>query len=213
MSRIHALDVLRRSGGIYRGFRSSFLLFVPLIRPYFDNSSTLQFQSCRLPRSRCRYPALRRKLSVTAAAVKVKSAVSTAVFRLDGSGPEVLLVKRGKAPNLGLWALPGGSVEPEELLPQAAARELLEETLIPSTAVNFHPLPVHVVQVPVAGADFVYCINVFAATMITAWKPIASDDAAEAAFYPLHVIPSLQAVSTLQDSINVAYDVIKSKPP
>ena len=41
---------------------------------------------------------------------------------------EVLLAKRGKQPNLGLWSLPGGHVELGETLQQAAKRELMEET-------------------------------------------------------------------------------------
>ncbi len=40
----------------------------------------------------------------------------------------VLLVKRGKPPSEGLWAIPGGSVELEETLQMAAEREILEET-------------------------------------------------------------------------------------
>jgi ADP-ribose pyrophosphatase len=40
----------------------------------------------------------------------------------------VLLVKRGKAPANGKWAIPGGSVELGETLQQAAEREILEET-------------------------------------------------------------------------------------
>ena len=40
----------------------------------------------------------------------------------------VLLVKRGKAPSAGKWAIPGGSVELGETLQQAAEREIFEET-------------------------------------------------------------------------------------
>jgi ADP-ribose pyrophosphatase len=41
---------------------------------------------------------------------------------------EVLLVRRGKAPAKGLWAIPGGSVNLGETLQAAAEREVLEET-------------------------------------------------------------------------------------
>ncbi len=40
----------------------------------------------------------------------------------------VLLVKRGKAPDKGLWAVPGGSVHLGETLQAAVEREVLEET-------------------------------------------------------------------------------------
>lgn len=41
---------------------------------------------------------------------------------------KVLLVLRGQQPALGLWAIPGGSVELGETLQTAAEREVLEET-------------------------------------------------------------------------------------
>lgn len=50
-------------------------------------------------------------------------AASIAVFR-EG---KVLLAKRGKAPALGLYSLPGGRIEPGERMHEAVLRELDEE--------------------------------------------------------------------------------------
>src|SRR5207248_1546070 len=43
-------------------------------------------------------------------------------------GDRVLLVKRGKAPLVGEWSIPGGMLELGETLRQGAEREALEET-------------------------------------------------------------------------------------
>ncbi|MGA3092396.1 MAG: NUDIX hydrolase [Terriglobales bacterium] len=42
--------------------------------------------------------------------------------------PRVLLIRRGTAPLLGEWSLPGGVLECGETLREAVAREALEET-------------------------------------------------------------------------------------
>jgi len=43
-------------------------------------------------------------------------------------GPRVLLVKRARPPIQGQWSIPGGALEVGELVREAAAREVLEET-------------------------------------------------------------------------------------
>lgn len=41
---------------------------------------------------------------------------------------KILLIKRGREPNKGLWAVPGGKVKFGEEMKEAARREILEET-------------------------------------------------------------------------------------
>ncbi|MHC4575090.1 MAG: NUDIX domain-containing protein [Planctomycetota bacterium] len=54
--------------------------------------------------------------------------VDAVVFKFFGSRAKLLLVNRKNEPFRGQWALPGGYVEIEEELENAAARELAEET-------------------------------------------------------------------------------------
>jgi 8-oxo-dGTP diphosphatase len=51
--------------------------------------------------------------------------VATAIVR---RGSQVLLVRQGPSPDELFWALPGGIVEDEELIPDGLAREVREET-------------------------------------------------------------------------------------
>jgi 8-oxo-dGTP diphosphatase len=54
--------------------------------------------------------------------------VDMAVFGFFAGRAKVLLISRGRDPFKGSWALPGGFIEIDEELVDAAARELAEET-------------------------------------------------------------------------------------
>ncbi len=51
-----------------------------------------------------------------------------AVGALVVEAGKLLMICRGKAPNPGVWAIPGGGVEIGETLQEAAEREIFEET-------------------------------------------------------------------------------------
>lgn len=60
------------------------------------------------------------------------AAAIAAVIRND----EVLLVRRANPPDVGRWGFPGGKIEAGETIPDAALRELLEETGVTAEALG-----------------------------------------------------------------------------
>jgi len=103
-------------------------------------------------------------------------AVGVICFR----GDEVLLIRRGKAPRLGQWSIPGGRVEPGERLADTALRELREETGVEAELLGL----VDVVDGVWPEHGRHYVLIDYAARWI-AGEPVAGDDAAEAEFVPI----------------------------
>ena len=100
----------------------------------------------------------------------ILAASGLAVDRLG----RVLLVQRGHEPAKGLWSLPGGSLEPGEMLPDTVRREMAEETGLEVVVGG----EVWQVTVPLAAARF-YEVHAFAVSVVGGVLT-AGDDAADA---------------------------------
>lgn len=106
-----------------------------------------------------------------------------AVLITDGAA--VLLTRRGGGAQVGRWDVPGGWVEYDEDVREAARRELLEETGFEISVgepyevlSNFHSPEAHVVGIWFRG-------EVLGGTLE------AGDDASDARFFPLDALPDL----------------------
>lgn len=108
----------------------------------------------------------------------------------------LLLIRRGHGPAAGEWSLPGGRVEERELLEEAVVRELAEETGVEGVCGDL----VGVVERLGDGHHFVildYQVHVLEAT-----EPVAGDDAAEAAWVPLHDVAELRLTDGLAEFLH-----------
>ena len=103
----------------------------------------------------------------------------------------ILLVRRGRPPQVGRWSVPGGHVEPGETPEAAVLRELNEETGLHGVC---GPSLLDV-TVDIEGRQ--YWITDFAVTVPGNREPVASDDAEDAAWVPLGQLDELDVVDGL----------------
>jgi mutator protein MutT len=108
----------------------------------------------------------------------------------------LLMIRRGRGPAAGEWSVPGGRVEAGETLAEAVVRELSEETGLEAICDEF------VGWVERIGDAYHFVILDFRVTVLDAADPVAGDDAAEAAWVPLHEVTSLQLVEGLADFLH-----------
>jgi 8-oxo-dGTP diphosphatase len=110
------------------------------------------------------------------------------VIQSTDAEPCVLLIRRRQPPYQGAWALPGGFVEPDEPLEQAARRELHEET-----GVSVESL----VQLGAFGdpgrdpRGWTVSVAFLARVPANSISPVAADDALDVAWHPMDRLPVL----------------------
>lgn len=118
----------------------------------------------------------------------------------------VLLVRRGKPPGHGLWAIPGGSVRLGETLQEAAEREILEETGIVVRA-GAPVLTFDLVERDEAGQVRYHYVIVDLKAHYLSGEPRAGDDADEARWVTVQELNGLPVSATtlslLRDIINL----------
>lgn len=110
---------------------------------------------------------------------------AASVALLDGE--KFLLVERGREPSRGLFAFPGGRLEPGEMAEEAARRELFEETgLVAGALILFQILDL---RSEGDREERVFRLHVF--TGAGGGDPVAADDAASVGWYAIEEMEHL----------------------
>ena len=102
--------------------------------------------------------------------------------------PRVLLIQRRDEPFQGCWAFPGGFVDENETLEEAARRELQEETHLEIGKLE------HLGAFGDPGRDprgWTVSVAFLGRVNVRKLEPAAGDDASAVAWHPLHRPPAL----------------------
>ena len=123
-------------------------------------------------------------------------------------GDRVLLVKRGQAPSLGKWSIPGGLVHLGESIADAVRREVLEECGVSMRILDLCGVIDRVRHAPADGAaaprvHYHYVIIDYVAA-IEAGVPRAGSDAAEVRWVPIAELGGVRYTDGLADMVHRA---------
>lgn len=116
-------------------------------------------------------------------------------------GDDLLLIRRGRRPYEGMWALPGGGVETGETLAEAVTRELAEETGLEGACGALVGVREDI------GPDGHFVVLVHRVHLMAREEPMAGDDAAAARWVPLGDVAEQDLVPGLAELLG-DHDII-----
>ncbi len=137
--------------------------------------------------------------------------VDSVVFGLDNEELKILLIRRKLGPFKGVWALPGGFVQMDESLDDAAQRELMEETGVEKLYLEqlaTFGKPDRDPRERVITVAYVAIVNLFDHTVK------ADSDAEEAGWFPVEDPPELafDHIKILAAALNRLQGKIRYQP-
>ena len=145
-------------------------------------------------------------------------ATDCVVFGFDGNKLRVLLIERGGDPFKGHWALPGGFLESDETVEQAAQRELREETGLYAVRMEQFRVFSAIDRDP---RDRVLSVGFFA--LVRMMQAYGGSDAVQAKWFEVESLPELAfdhneiikaALKTLREKIAfepIVFDMLEEK--
>ena len=131
--------------------------------------------------------------------------VAVGVLVVDGD--RVLLVQRGRPPQVGRWTVPGGGVEVGETLEEAALRELAEETGLGCTLGPVVEVLDRVVRDEAGRVEYHYVILDFVGTAPTGTLQAASD-CADARWVPIAELDAWETTDGLVPVVRRAHEML-----
>jgi 8-oxo-dGTP diphosphatase len=133
-------------------------------------------------------------------------AVSAAIVR-DG---KVLVVRRARKPALGLYTMPGGVVEAGEMLIEAVAREVREETSLEIRPLALAGHREAIVRDRDGKIERHFIILCFAARWISG-EPVLNEELDEARWLEPAALAGLRTTEGLAEIVASAFEIIGRK--
>jgi len=122
------------------------------------------------------------------------SGVGAVVYNKAG---KILMVKRAKEPNKGMWSVPGGAIELGETINQAAEREVLEECSVKIEVERILDAAENIVKDENGRIRYHYVIIDLVAKYVSG-KLKANTDAAECRWFTPEEITQMNITPTLR---------------